>query len=162
MPRRALSDPRYYEEQRVPKWSGRPTLLQVAGHTGAGPVARGTFREMSKADHLRHAQRFARLAGRWRKLYGSALTKAVKRYGHPAGTHTSGIYNPKFSERIKNQLRSYLHNANDLTSASVAHYEAAGKRTPWRDSPLKKLAFPGQGLYGSHFGEVRRTRTRSY
>lgn len=110
---------------------------------------RRAFPHHTKGDHERLAYTFAEHAGRYKKAYGRYLTAAIKRYGDVKGTYTSGIYNPAFPERVKNKLRSLLREAGDATDKSIAHWEASGRRTAWRDSPLKKIAYPGQGLYGS-------------
>jgi len=44
------------------------------------------------------------LATKARKIYAARLYIAVKNYGEPIGTHTSGIYNPNFPDNEKNKL----------------------------------------------------------
>jgi len=142
-----LGDVRYYEPHRLPKWNIEPNLLTVAGHRGGGSLARRLFPELSKDDHARRARDFAERAGRERREYGRALDAAIKRYGDVLGHHTSGIYNPDFPSRVKDILRAHLGRMNDLTHASIAHYEASGRRTPWRDSELKAIARPAGSMY---------------
>jgi hypothetical protein len=143
-----LGDRRYYEPHHLPKWNVEPSLLNVAGHTGGGPLTRRVFSEMSKEEHALKATEFARRAADERRGYARALERAIQRYGDvPIGRHTSGIYNPDFPDRVKDALRGYLGRANDLTAASIAHHEAAGRRTPWRDTELRDLAYPPGSFY---------------
>jgi len=141
----ALGEGRYYEPQRVPKWSGRPSVLKVRG----GPLTRRVFHELSKEQHLEKAYEMARKAAEQRNAYRRALDGAVSRYGDiPRGTQPiSGIYNQAFPEKVKVRLRNILGDVNDFTDASVAHYEASGKRTPWRDSLLRAIAIPEGSYY---------------
>jgi hypothetical protein len=121
---------------------------------------RRAFPHHTKADHERLAHTFAEHAGRFKREYGRVLRAAIKRYGDVKGTYTSGIYNPAFPERVKNRLRSLLREADEATAKSIAHWEASGRRKPWRDSPLKKIAYPGDGLYGSLRRGARNSRGR--
>jgi len=141
----ALGEGRYYEPQRVPKWSGRPSVLKVRG----GPLTRRVFHELTKEQHLERAYEMARKAAEQRMAYRRALDSAISRYGDiPRGTQPiSGIYNQAFPAKVKERLRAILADVNDFTDASVAHYEASGKRTPWRDSPLRAIAVPEGSYY---------------
>jgi hypothetical protein len=102
---------------------------------------------------------FAENAGRARRNYGRYLHQAIDKHGDlpPGTTHTSGVYNPDFPAKVKDRLRGFLYAANEATDKSIAHWEAAGKRTAWRNSPLKKIAYPGEGLYGSPVWRSRPT-----
>jgi len=92
----ALGEGRYYEPQRVPKWSGRPSVLKVRG----GPLTRRVFHELTKEQHLERAYEMARKAAEQRMAYRRALDSAISRYGDiPRGTQPiSGIYNQAFPE----------------------------------------------------------------
>ena len=112
-------------------------------------MARRLFPELSREDHGRKAREFAERAGEARRRYKETLDRAVERYGDLASGQSavSGIYNTAFPVAVKDKLRSILGDVNDLTYASVAHHEASGRRTPWRDSELKNIATPPGSYY---------------
>lgn len=135
----SLLGPKYHEPHRLPKWNIRPTVLLAKD----ARLTRRVFPELSKADHERLAIEYAQKAGEARRRYDAAVKAAIKKYGDVKGTHTSGIYNPDFPEKVKDRLRELAVAPGELSDASVAHWAAAGKRTPWWQSPLYAMAGRG-------------------
>jgi hypothetical protein len=132
----SLLGPKYYERHKLANWNVQPSVLLAKD----ARLTRRVFPELSKADHLRLAEEYAKKAGEARRSYYKALDAAIKKYGDVKGPYVSGIYNPDFPETVKNRLRNLASAPGELSDASVAHWVAAGKRTPWRDSPLQAMS----------------------
>ena len=86
---------------------------------------------MSKAQHEAKARAFAKRAEKIEEDYFKASESALKKYGSQ-GSLVSGAVRDHFPEGVKNRLRALAHGIGQLRAASVAHWEASGKRTPWR------------------------------
>jgi DUF1680 family protein len=116
--------PQYHEHHKYPKWNVKPTVLEEPR------LMARVFPGLSKEEHLKNARALAERADQAKAAYHRAIDEAIEKYGDlaPGEGAISGIYNRRFPEDVKDNLRR-LSRHHMFDQASRAHWKAAGKRS---------------------------------
>ena len=93
-------------------------------------------RSMSKADHLREAERLAKLALRKSEVHYRYLSLAERKYGKQ-GAYISGGFYDSWPERAKESVRKIRHH-DQFADAAYGHYLASGRRSSSWHAFLKR------------------------
>jgi hypothetical protein len=119
--------PEYYVRARFPKWNVHPhVLMEPRLMRRLMP-----FATMSKADHLERAHALARLSDSMQKSHAQAVTRAEKKHGDH-GALICGGRRPHWPQTTMRRIWRLAVGYCDLRDASAAHWQASGKRVPWR------------------------------
>lgn len=120
--KRVLSDARYDEAHRFPKWNIKPTVLEEPR------LFRQVFPEIDKAGHVQLANYYKALAQKLDRQYYDAMEKAVAKYGE-SGPQISAIGRAgNFPESVKDRLRTLAHSSTLAWKAAGAHEKASKLR----------------------------------
>ena len=131
-PLKMLMDPIYDEKVKVPKYSGKVSVLSANDSRVAANILINLAPRMSKSEHARIASQYKDLANyldqQWSKTADSAALRAWGRPFTILDYRVSGIGSNDFSESEKAKLRYFAHTATRAIKAAAAHKAASTSR----------------------------------
>jgi hypothetical protein len=98
----------------------------------------------NKEEHIKASRFMLALSIHAADTYGAESRLALDTYGD-AGALISGVLRDHFPDYVKDRLRRLCREQSEYASASLAHWQAAGRRIDtWRENRYKAIQIKGR------------------